>query len=249
MSFLLDDNEFSNILHTSIFDKGRGVSEKSYVPTGSMQAKPETATEVSSLFLDKRMTQKSQMILNTFNSTITNVFKEDMNDANYQLTGTIQLKATRRYKDEKYDYGTLALMLMRIWEIELNVSLVPNVYAVARPATFHIHTPETHDDREDYKKRTGQATFGQSVIILKKNSRVAASKMGMTTEEFADWIDHLGCLGGARNEAAHKETMSEERFIAFYRNFRQSVCSDGERNYFSLLMDYNEKCGHSYNRT
>lgn len=187
------------------------------------------------------MTEKSQLILNTFNSTIANVFKDDMSETNYRLTGTIELKCGASAKDERYDYGTLALMLMRIWEIELNVGLVPGVYIDSLPVSQRCNA-KFIEDKDDYKKRNGLATYGQSIVILKRNAKNAAAKMGMDEREFVDWLKRLECLGASRNEAAHKETMNEEGFIAFYRKFKQSVSPDGRKDYFSLLMDFNEQC-------
>lgn len=233
---------FSDILHTSFSDL------KDKDPFGNLSSFDEEAISFHPLMchtvsrekilVDRRIDDKSKVILNTFNDLLRSVFAPVM-DTNIRSIGY------EKSCPEK-DFSCLISNLSRIMEIELNLSVVqwirkyegiemPQYYnKVKRSASVMRVTREiTLNNAKVGSNELEQQTLGKIYhLICQYRSHFPAEIKAITP----DFLKIYETLRKDRNNASHTSINGEAEFIKFYDNF----CIVIKSGWFKTLMDVKE---------
>lgn len=234
--------EFSDLLNKSYDEiKNEGFSFSS--PFDNTQSATEiiilngNALSNNTITVDKRIEDKSKVILDTFNDIMRKTFEPVMNNS---IVGIDYAKSIA-----PRDFSSLISSLSRILEIEMNLSVVQmvrNSLGVKMPENFNKVASDKDEMWIDKEIRLNRSVKGElsplslgSIDILMKKMR--KNLHGNIKDYSYDLCDVLEKLRIPRNTASHDVVEDEECFVSFYKNF----CVIMERGWFSELMNIKQE--------
>ena len=251
MNNMFGDDSFSNLLHTP-FSQLQGTQqptmrqEESFtVYEFNRATRVARPTEV--LMLDNRIDEESQVIFNTYTAILQQVFVNDMVTPNIT---SLQMPKSN------YDFSLLVAQLSRIWEIELNNSVVQIIRqekGIEMPQYYQRVKTDKNNKAESIIVADGDKTFylnswsdnyglkpqtmGAICILMRIFNDELAKHLGVGEDIFRQFRKKIGAMTDCRNKASHTSVLDEDYFHEFYGIF----CSLIREKWLTILMQGKEK--------
>ena len=231
MNNMFGDNFFSNLLHTP-FSQLQDMQ-----PTMQQQEESFTVYDFSApsirqaevLTLDSRIDDESRIIFNTYEAILKQVFTHDMDSPN--ITSLQVAKST-------YDFSLLIAQLSRIWELELNnsvVQIVRLINGIEMPQYYQRVKTDRNQKAEDVIVKVGDISInlndwvedkrlkpqmmGHICILLQMFRNPISDYLGVSVENFKSFIKKIEIIKQYRNKASHTSVLEEDDFHVFYETF------------------------------
>lgn len=195
------------------------------------------------VIIDGRLDDESKKIIDTFNATLERVFLS-------QATANLQHLDYGKSADDRYDFSQLVTSLGKVFEIELNSSVIqwirhfngiemPQYYREVKEGVELVQYIGTKRvDLNQYRsgddRRLKPVMFGDALALTGKYLNDLPGYLRETTRELLGvWRN----IKDERNASAHTEIISEQRFIDFYNKY----CAVVEAEVFTQLMDLKDE--------
>lgn len=196
--------------------------------------------------IDERCESESKIILKTFNKVFP--FFEPLNNElqhfQYMANKEVRIRHNRFDIDEGIDYSPLIISLCKIFEIEINLSIVhwfrkilniemptyfkkhkqDNMEYKITPSSSVINNPRPVDFNKGYGTKWIAPGIGESELVT-----LTFLKEGNLPPEISDYDELLrywAILRQYRNKAAHTENLRKQDFDNVYSAFRNIVSND-----------------------
>lgn len=240
----MSSNIFSDLLNTPFGELGKNGPQSADMTVNIFLLEKE-GINGKTLLLDKRLDDESKGILNTFNSMLEKVFSPEMSES-----PTASLDYAKAIP--KRDFSPLVSQLSKIFEIEMNNSIVQwvreCVWDIEMPGYYKkfkdgVTAIEYNIDRKPVdlnRRKNGHAELCSTIelnamlrLIERYRERFPSELRGMS-EKYIDVMDELR---RDRNASSHTELIDEDRFLQFYGRF----CSLVEEGWFTQIMNLKEK--------
>lgn len=245
MNRILGDDSFSNLLHTP-FSKLQETptatqqQEESFIvyDFGSTSIRP---TEI--LTLDSRIDEESRIIFNTYTAILQQVFTHDMEHPDIN---PLQMSKSC------YDFSLLIAQLSRIWEIELNnsiVQIVRLINGIEMPQYYQrvkmdqngrakdIIVNDIHLNKWTCENRLKPQTMGTIGILLKMFRTPISDYLNISPDKFSTFCKKIEIITTYRNKASHTSVLEENDFHDFYETF----CFLIREKWLTVLMHGKER--------
>ncbi len=188
------------------------------------------------IWVDKRIDNRSKVILDTFNDVLRKTFAPVME------TSVRRIDYAKSFAER--DYSLLVSSLARILEIELNLSVVqwvrgcegiemPQYYGRVKPGCALTVPPAINLNGVRDGKLEAQTLGSIQILLAAYKERFPEPLRDFAPELLAVWRK----LRKERNNASHASVNGEEEFVEFYCHF----CLIVEKGWLSALMDLKEQ--------
>lgn len=223
-------NEFEKLLNT---------------PFSALTKQGTPACFENEVIIDNRIDDDSKVIIDTFNRLLKDIFSPTMSDS---------VDISLNYaKSTTYDFSSLISSLSKVFEREMNNSIVQWVRAIEG-----IEMPDYYNKvKEGVEVRIESRNI--SIDINRKyNGQLATLPIGNILDIFRYIEDNIKPIAGApkeisrlfseykmfleelrkdRNAASHTGVMDEDSFVNFYKGYCEMV----DKGWFTELMNLKEE--------
>lgn len=238
MNNMFGDDSFSKLLHTP-YAQLQDMQPAMRQQEESFTVYVFSATTIRQkevLKLDSRIDDESRIIFNTYEALLKRVFAREMDSP---VTTLIVSKSS-------YDFSSLIAQLSRIWEIELNnsvVQIVRQIKGIEMPEYYRrLKTDRNRKPIEvsvKYGDKNIDLNDGKSKMmkeicwLLKMFYGKLSEFLGVKEEDFKNFTEKIDQIRKARNNASHTSVLTENDFHGFYEIF----CDLIRENWLTILMD------------
>lgn len=234
------DSSFSDLLHKP-YAEVQGEASLSFTsPFGDSQDVPLRLLNGnvlgSTIWVDKRIDERSKVILDTFNDVLRKTFAPVME------TSVRRIDYAKSFVER--DFAVLVSSLSRVLEIELNLSIVqwirghegiemPQYYNRVKPGCVLTGPRNIKLNGMKDGKLEAQTLGSIQILTAKYKDSFPQPVRDFVPELLAVWRK----LRKERNNASHTSVNGEEEFVEFYRHF----CLVVEKGWFTDLMNLKEQ--------
>ena len=239
MNNMFGDDSFSKLLHTpyaQLQDMQPAMRQQEESFTVYVFS-ATTIRQTEALELDSRIDDESRIIFKTYEAILKQVFADKMDSP---ITTLIESKSS-------YDFSSLIAQLSRIWEIELNnsvVQIVRQIKGIEMPEYYRRVKTDRHRKPIEVSVKYGEKTIidlndGKSKMmndiccLLKMFYEELSKFLGVKEEDFKNFTEKIDQIRKARNNASHTSVLTENDFHGFYEIF----CDLIRENWLTILMD------------